>query len=100
MATLYITEFSKAVADESGASLQAMKLPPLAHATVAIGGASAQSAAFVAGTKIIRVACDAACHISYGVNPVATTSSAYLPANAVEYFGVEAGGKLAVIAGA
>ena len=100
MATLYITEFSGAAPDSNGVTMQAVKLPPLAEVFVAIGGASAQSAAFVAGTKLVRVACDAACHIAYGSNPTATTASLYLPANAVEYFGVEAGGKIAVIAGA
>ena len=100
MATLYITEFAGAAPDANGLAMQAVKLPPLAQVFVPIAGASAQSPAIVTGTKIVRVACDVACHIAYGTNPVATTSSLYLPVNAVEYFGVEAGGKIAVIAGA
>jgi len=60
-------------------------------------GTSAQSAAFAANIDYVRVCADAACHIEFGVNPTATTSKIYLPADDVEYFKVSPGEKVAVI---
>lgn len=60
-------------------------------------GTSAQSAAFAANIEYVRVCADAACHIEFGVNPTATTSKIYLPADDVEYFKVSPGEKVAVI---
>lgn len=60
-------------------------------------GTSAQSAAFAANIEYVRVCADAACHIEFGVNPTATTSKIYLPADDVEYFKVSSGEKVAVI---
>lgn len=60
-------------------------------------GTSAQSAAFSANIDYVRVCADAACHIEFGVNPTATTSKIYLPADDVEYFKVSPGEKVAVI---
>jgi hypothetical protein len=87
--------------------------------TIAIGAASAQSAAFSAGsvtntyntdgsvntnvpnnTTHIRVVATAACWIAFGANPVAaasTSPSIYLPAFTPEYFWVNRGERLAVI---
>lgn len=60
-------------------------------------GTSAQSAAFAANIEYVRVCADAACHIEFGVNPTATTSKIYLPADDIEYFKVSPGEKVAVI---
>lgn len=64
---------------------------------VAIAGASAQSAVFPAGTRLIRVHTDAICSIKIGVNPVATADDKRMAAGSTEYFGVTPGHKLAVI---
>lgn len=40
-------------------------------------GTSAQSAAFGANIEYVRVIPDADCHIEFGVNPTATTSSIF-----------------------
>lgn len=58
---------------------------------------SAQSSAIGAGTTIVRLVCTEDCHVAFGSNPTATTSSMYLPANTPEYFGVTGGHKVAVI---
>lgn len=64
---------------------------------VSVGAASAQSAVFGATTRVVRVAASTDCHIAFGTNPTATTTSTYLPAGAVDYFAVEAGQRAAVI---
>ena len=63
--------------------------------TVAIGGASAQSAEFVSG--LIRVIPSSDCFIYFGVNPTASTGELLLKAGVAEYFAVIPGEKLAVI---
>lgn len=92
MATLYITEFSSL--DPSGSAAVA---PPVTGQTVAIAGASAQSAAFATNTRIIRVHTDVICSILIGSNPTATAAQARMAAGQTEYFVVKPGDKIAVI---
>lgn len=97
MATLYVTEFS-GIGSGNKTDIQAAACPPLAEQTVAIGGSTAQSAAFDAATKVIRVHTDAICSVKIGgANPVAAATNARLAANQTEYFRVNAGDKIAVI---
>lgn len=96
MATLYIAEFSNnglAI----GKGLQIAQGVPLAEQTVSIGGSTTQSSAFNARTTFIRVHADAICSIALGSNPTATAAKMRLPADAIEYFGVVPGHKIAVI---
>lgn len=95
MAVVYITEFA-AIANVTGANIAMM--PPIAQQTVAIG-AEADSSAFNAATRYIRVHADAICSISVGVTPTATTSMLRMSADSTEYFAVplNAGYKLSVI---
>lgn len=100
MATVYITEFN-ALEQLSGQIAnygQVAHQGPIAEQVVAIGGASTQSAAFNAKTKLIRVHTDAICSIKVGTNPTALTTSARMAADQTEYFGVVPGQKIAVIA--
>jgi hypothetical protein len=96
MAKLYITEheFPRYFL---GSPIPVLKSPPLVSQTVAIAGASAQSSAFNASTKIIAVHTDAICSIEFGSNPTATANSRRLAANSTEYFEVDAATKIAVI---
>lgn len=97
MATLYITEYAKPAFTALG-TISAAALPTIvAEQTVAISGSSAASAAFSAATRFVRIHTDAICSISYGAAPTAVTTQARLPADATEYFGVNAGDKVAVI---
>lgn len=65
---------------------------------VATGAASAASAPFGAQTRRIRVAATAACRIAIGDGtPVATATSAYLPADRAEYLEVTPGQRIAAI---
>lgn len=100
MATLYIAEFP-GIASVGTTLPQVVGTPPIAEQTVAIGGGSTASAAFNTKTKIVRLSTDAICSIAWNnsgaADPVATTANARLPADTIEYFAVQPGGKLAVI---
>tara|TARA_R100001443_G_scaffold1750_2_gene6107 strand:+ start:2168 stop:2482 length:315 start_codon:yes stop_codon:yes gene_type:complete len=66
--------------------------------TISVASSSAAiSSAFAVGTTVVRVVSTTDCHIIFAVSPTATTSTAYLPANQVEYFKVNAGEKVAAI---
>lgn len=94
--TLYVTEFAGPPA--VSVYFQAANTPALTEQTVAIAGASAQSAVFGGSTKLVRVHTDVACHVVVGgSNPTATTSSMRLGAGQTEYFVVTPGQRLAVI---
>lgn len=63
--------------------------PAIATQTVAIGGASAQSAAFNENTNFVRVHTDAICSVLFGTNPTATATSPRMAAGQTEYFAVK-----------
>jgi len=98
MAYLYITEFALAGVDQRGKTAQVAHQPPVAQQRLTFTGEAAASSAFAATTALVRVYSDAACHIVFGTNPTATTSSAKLAADAPEYFSVPVGGALKVSA--
>jgi hypothetical protein len=65
---------------------------------VTTGAASAASSAFGSQTFAIRVSCTVACRIIVGDGtPTALATSAYLPANVIEYIRVSPGQKIAAI---
>ena len=99
MAVLYITEYARQGRDAEGYKMVVAGEPAVTNQTVAIGGASAQSSAFNAGTKFVRIHTDAICSIDFGTNPTATTSTRRMAANTTEYFEVPMGQsyKVAVI---
>lgn len=97
MAVLYISEYAVQGNSQGGGALPIAAGPALATQTVAIGGASAQSSAFNASTRYIRVHTDAICSVLIGKDPTATTSSPRMAADQTEYFGVVGGDKIAVI---
>lgn len=96
MATVYVTEFM-VLQNTLSEPAQAVHGFPLAEQTVAITGASVQSAVVQADTHLVRVHTDAICSIKIGKNAVATTKSMRLAANQTEYFGVGQGEVVAVI---
>lgn len=101
MALLYITEFDSLVTPGEGGNAQVARLPAIAVQTpVVIGAGSLLSAAFNLKTKFIRVHTDAICSIAYDgtATPTATVNSMRMSSESTEYFGVNGGAKLAVIA--
>jgi hypothetical protein len=99
MAILNVCEFAS-IRDAGAYPAQVTQVPPLAKQNVAIGAASVASTnGFAPTTKAIRVATDTACWILIGASPTATTTAdLYMPAGTVEYWGVNPGDKIAVIA--
>lgn len=95
---VWISEFAVLTATASGGSPgQMAALPSLTdQATLDISGGVQTSAAFGSQAKYIRVTCEVQCAIKVG--GTATTSSMPLGAMASEYFGVQPGATLSVIA--
>jgi hypothetical protein len=103
-ATLYISEFANGVSQVGSTTPQVYPQAAITDQTVALSGASAQSAVFNAGTHAVSLVCDEGCSVLFGTksatNPAATTSN-YLLQQGVPYeFTVVPGTKLAVIANA
>lgn len=68
------------------------QIQPVNHPQgVAISTVSAQSAAFAATTKVVRLCADIGCHVIFGTNPSAGTGSFYLPPNFPQLFSVPPG---------
>jgi hypothetical protein len=102
MATLYIAEYSNMATAASSmgpafVGAQCPQEPAVAEQTVSIGVSHAESSAFNANTRFIRVHCDAICSIVISASPVATASNKRLAANQTEFFGVSPGMSLSVI---
>ena len=97
MATLYISEYAQ-LANANGMEIAAGLEPASFEQSVAISGSSTQSAAFGAATHFVRVHTDVICSILFGVAPVAVTTVKRLAAGQTEFFGVQPGQMVAVIA--
>jgi len=97
MADLYISEHKNGVSGIGTYVAQMLPEPAVTIQKVAIGGASVQSAAFNEKTYAVQIVADGACHVLFGSDPTATSSSMYLPANVPYYRGVAPGDKIAVI---
>lgn len=72
-------------------------LRPITNQTVAIGAASAQSAAFGGYISEIRLVASVNCFVAIGSAPTATTAGMRLVADVPEYFHVSPGEQIAVI---
>lgn len=96
MATLSIREYEH-INVVSGGIVPVAQEPAVTKQTVAIGGGSLQSAAFNERTRFVRLYCDVACSLEFGVNPTAAANSCSMGAGQTEYFGVQPGHKVAVI---
>lgn len=94
MATLYISEYTSAGWTAAG-GLPVGQEPAQNVQAVAIPGTSA---AFMPGTRFVRLHTDAICSIAFGTAPVASTTTARMNANQTEYFGVNENHKVAVVA--
>jgi len=95
---VWISEYGVMAATNSGGvPAQAAALPALVmQSTLDISGGVQSSAAFGSQTRYIRVICETQCAVSG--SGTATTSSILLPALSPEYFGVQAGATVSVIA--
>ena len=90
MAYMYVTEYQGLGQDPNG-SVQAVAAPPLVEQPrVAIGGASAASAAFGPNTTVVRIEVDTICSVNIG-GVAATVNSGRMVAGQTEYFRVAPG---------
>jgi len=72
-------------------------LRPNSTATVSVSGTAASSSAISANVRVARIVAPIA--VYYSVTGTATTSSAYLPADAIEYIHVYEGDTISFITG-
>ena len=95
---VWISEFGVLTATNSGGSAgQMAALPSLVdQSTLDISGGVQTSAAFGSQTRYFRIICEVQCAIKVG--GTATTSSTLIPALSPEYFGVQPGATVSVIA--
>ena len=70
-------------------------LRPTTVSVVSLSGSAASAPATAAGIRVARIVSDTDCF--YSVTGTATTSSSYLPANAIEYVHVFTGDTVSVI---
>lgn len=96
MATLYFTVFEGAREVATG--------DPIQEGAVDIAGTSTQSDPITGTGRVrrrVRVCPDANCFVTWGLNPTATidgSSGRRMVADGAEYFDIEAGHQIAVIA--
>ena len=88
MSTVYIAEYVRTGLGPRG-KIPVAEDGPIAQQTVAITGASVQSAALNAATTFVRVHTDAICSVAFGANPTATTGNRRMAANTTDYFGID-----------
>ena len=97
MAVLYVTEYQR-LGLAQGIAVAAGHEPAVAQQAVAIGAGSVASAAFNARTNFVRLHCDAICSVAFGATPTAVTTAERLASGQTEFFAVNPGDKVAVIA--
>lgn len=99
MAAAYISEYATiGVPGPEQVGFQCPKEPALAEQLVGISGSPTQSNVFQPETRMIRVNVDSACSVAIGANPTANTSAKRLSANQTEFFAVNPGHKISVVA--
>jgi hypothetical protein len=99
MALMYITEYSKLARDEDGHIIQAGQEPALARQFITFTATAGASAAFNNSTRFVRISCDSAAFLTFGLTPVAVTAQdTPVAASTAEFFGVLPGQKVSAVA--
>ena len=97
MARLSIREYSNMMEVPRGVAPVGQE-PAETYQVMTVLGASTQSDAFGANTRLVRLHTEIDCSVSFGPSPVAVAGSCDMVSGQTEYFGVEPGDKVAVIA--
>lgn len=97
---LDITEYTRLASDARGITIPTGQEPSRTVQQIDITGASESSDPVSDVTRFVRVHADTTCRIAFGKNPVATSASQRLPGGATEFYGIDPGTKIAVIASA
>lgn len=99
MPTLLITELRQQGRDPYGHDISIPQMPPVTEQPLTFS-ATAASNAFNAETRLVMLISDADCRLAFGVAPVAVvTGTVKLFAGIPAFFGVQAGHKVAAVAG-
>lgn len=93
---VWISEFSVLAPTAAGGPAQIAVMPAITRQQIDISGGVQSSAAFNLSTRYIRIVCEVQCAIR-GDGTAAATDTV-LPALAPEYFGVQPGATISVIA--
>ena len=94
---VWISEFAAIGSSNNNVALQVGTLPTITNqSTLDISGGVQSSAAFNAQTQYIRIMCEVQCAVKSG--GTASTSDMLMPALSAEYFGVQGGSTISVIA--
>lgn len=96
MSVLYVSEYAY-MPQQQGVLYQIGAEPAIAEQHFTVSGTSAQSAAFNANTRFVRIHTDGIVSLLFGANPTAVTTAKRLAANQTEFFGVNPGDKVAAI---
>lgn len=97
MAKIYIIEGTHLAKDSNGDTVMVMKMPAPKIQAVPFS-TSTQSAAFIEGTRFIRLWSDTDCFIGFGANPTAVSGTSIpMTAKMPEYWAVQAGDKVAAV---
>ncbi len=97
---LDITEYQRLASDARGITIPTGQEPSRAVQQVEITGVSEASEPVSDVTRFVRIHADTTCRIAFGPNPVASPASQRLPGGATEFYGIDPGTKIAVIASA
>ena len=99
MALMYIAEYAELAKDKDGNVVQAGKEPALARQYITFTATAGASAAFNDSTNFVRIYCDTAAFLSFGLSPTAVTAQdTPIAATTAEYFGVIKGQKVSAVA--
>jgi hypothetical protein len=99
MALMYIAEYAELARDEDGNVIQAGKEPALARQFITFTGTAGASAAFNNSTNFVRIYCDTAGFLAFGLTPTAVTAQdTPVAATTAEYFGVIPGHQVSAVA--
>jgi len=90
MTKLYISEYARMTPSSGPGNtvVQAPEEPPITTQVVDYTSGAAQSAAFNAKTKFVRLHCDSICSVKFGANPTATVNDPRMAAGQTEFRGV------------
>lgn len=73
-------------------------MQPIQNRAIPFGGSSFEISGFPDNdVTVVRIVATDNCHLEFGMSPVATTSSMFLPAGVIEYYYVLKDQKISVI---
>lgn len=98
---LFLTEYRDLGRDTNSRDIAAGMEPSVAEQSIAVSGASTQSAAFNAQTSFVMVHAQEATCLKWGTNPTAVNTNQRMAAGETRYYGIPPGKsfKVACISG-